>query len=58
MKMLAPLAVLLLAACGSGDAADEAKAQPTAATVATAQTVDGAVKAVFQPYQTPSDAAC
>ena len=56
MKMLAPLAVLLLAACGSGDAVDDAKAQPTAATIATAETADGTVKTVFQPYQTPSDA--
>ena len=55
MKMLAPLAVLLLAACGSGDAADSTDAKPAATTEATAQTVDPTVMAIFQPYQTPTD---
>ena len=58
MKMLAPLAVLLLAACGSGDAAESTDAKPAATaalTAATAEAVDQAVKAVFQPYQTPSE---
>lgn len=58
MRMLAPLAVLLLAACGAGDAADASDSQSavtTTAAVATAEAVDPAVKAVFQPYQTPTD---
>ena len=57
MRMLSPLAVLLLTACGSAETADSAAAQPTATVTATAETVDATVKGFFAPYQDPSESA-